>query len=66
MQAPQEKEVSIEKYFDTTTSLKDRDKNIKKAIKDGYKQSEIAGFLNLSRTTISKIVAKVGKLRDEK
>jgi DNA-binding NarL/FixJ family response regulator len=43
------------------TSLKQRDKSIKEAVQDGYKQSKIAEFLQLSRTTISKIMAKLSK-----
>ena len=54
-----QKQRTLNEYFDTMTSFKQRDKSIKEAVQDGYKQSEIAEFLQLSRTTISKIMAKL-------
>ncbi len=53
-----QKQRALNEYFDTITSLKQRNEIIKEAVQDGYKQSEIAEFLKLSRTTISKIVAR--------
>jgi DNA-binding transcriptional regulator LsrR (DeoR family) len=35
------------------------DKSIGKAVVDGYKQSEIADYLGLSRTTVSKTMGEV-------
>lgn len=48
------KERPLEFYFTNLKNKKERNINIKKAVLDGYKQSEIADFLKLSRTTISK------------
>lgn len=53
-----QKQHTLEMHFDKITSLKERDVVIKKAMFDGYKQSEIAAFLKVSRTTISKSIAK--------
>jgi len=50
------KQQPLEFYFDGKQDIKTRNIKIKEAVLDGYKQSEIAEFLNLSRTTISKIV----------
>jgi len=47
---------SLEFYFNDINTKAQRDEQIFKAIIDGYKQSEIADFLKLSRTTISKTV----------
>ena len=44
----------LELYFNGKQDIKTRNSKIKEAVIDGYKQSEIADFLNLSRTTISK------------
>ena len=51
-----QKQNTLEIYFDKLTSLQQRDEAIKQAVLDGYKQSEIAEFLKLSRTTISKSI----------
>jgi REP element-mobilizing transposase RayT len=48
------KEKPLEFYFTNLKNKKERNINIKKAVLDGYKQSEVAEFLKLSRTTISK------------
>ena len=56
-----QKQKGLNEYFDTMTSLQQRDKNIREAVQGGYKQSEIAEFLQLSRTTISKIIAKLSQ-----
>ena len=46
----------LKDYFDDIPNIKTRNKKIKEAVLDGYKQSEIADFLKLSRTTISKVL----------
>jgi DNA-binding CsgD family transcriptional regulator len=43
-------------YFNAKQNIKIRNIKIKEAVFDGYKQSEIADFLKLSRTTVSKII----------
>ncbi len=48
------KQILLESYFINIRGIKDRNKKIREAVMDGYRQSEIADFLNLSRTTISK------------
>lgn len=53
-----QKQNTLQEYFNKITSLKQRDISIKQAVLDGYKQSEIADFLKVSRTTISKSIAK--------
>jgi len=45
-------------HFSTISSLKQRDDAVQEAVLDGYKQSEIANFLKVSRTTVSKIMSK--------
>lgn len=50
------KQKQLKFYFNAEQNIKTRNININAAVIDGYKQSEIAYFLNLSRTTISKIV----------
>ena len=54
----QEKSISLDVYFKDIKNKKgrDRDKNITKAFQDGYKQSEIAKFLGLSVSLISKVI----------
>jgi len=48
---------TLEEYFkNTDLPKKERNKNIQLAVKDGYKQSEIAKYLQLSRTAVSKVV----------
>lgn len=54
------KQQSLGVYFDKIHDIRERNKKIKEAVTDGYKQSEVADCLNLSRTTISKIVKKDG------
>jgi DNA-binding NarL/FixJ family response regulator len=56
-----QKQRGLNKYFDTIISLKQRDKTIKEVVEDGCKQSKITEFLQLSRTTISKIIVKVSQ-----
>jgi DNA-binding NarL/FixJ family response regulator len=50
-----EKEKSLNSYFSDVYSIIQRNQEVKKAVLDGYKQSEIAEFLKVSRTTISKV-----------
>jgi len=48
---------SLQDYFsDKNISKNKRNELIRLAVKDGYKQSEVAEFLKLSRTVISKVV----------
>ena len=51
-----EKEKSLEEHFNETVTKKERNFAIVEAIEDGYKQVEIAEFLNISTSAISKIV----------
>ena len=53
-----QRQTPIEEYFDKSLSLQQRNTSIKQAMLDGYKQSEIAAFLKVSRTTISKSIAR--------
>jgi len=55
------KQQPLEFYFSTKQNIKTRNIKIKEAVLDGYKQSEIADFLNLSRTTVSKIMKFIKK-----
>jgi DNA-binding CsgD family transcriptional regulator len=48
----------LEFYFNNVRDVNLRNKKIKEAVFDGYKQSEIADFLGVSRTTVSKAMAK--------
>jgi len=50
------KQQTLEFYFNGKLDIKRRNSKIKEAVLDGYKQSEIADFLKLSRTTISKVL----------
>ncbi len=52
------KQRPLEDYFENIQDIKQRNQKIIKATNDGYKQSEIANFLKLSRTTVSKAVNK--------
>ena len=51
-----EKEKSLEEHFTDIVTKKERNFAIVEAIEDGYKQVEIAEFLNISSSAISKIV----------
>jgi len=53
------KQKKLEEYFSKIENIKDRNNKIKEAVLDGYKQSEIARFLTVSGTTISKAVRHV-------
>ncbi len=48
----------LKDYFDDIQNIKMRNSKIKEAVMDGYKQSEIAEFLKLSRTTVSKAIKR--------
>jgi len=54
------KQQPLKFYFDDKQDIKTRNSKIKEAVIDGYKQSEIANFLKLSRTTISKVLKYQG------
>lgn len=49
-----EKQNSLESYFADINNVKHRNEKIRLAILDGYKQSEVANYLGLSKTTVSK------------
>jgi REP element-mobilizing transposase RayT len=49
---------SLKEHFSKVTNKTDRNKKILEALDDGYTQIEIAKFLGLSRSLISKIVKK--------
>ncbi len=48
-------------YFTNKEDIKTRNTKIKEAVLDGYKQSEIADFLSLSKTTISKALKYINQ-----
>ncbi|MBD3808589.1 MAG: transposase [Epsilonproteobacteria bacterium] len=48
------KQYSLQEHFVDVKNITERNKSIGRAIVDGYKQSEIADYLGLSRTTVSK------------
>jgi putative transposase len=50
-----EREKSLNSYFSDIDNITQRNQEVKKAVLDGYKQSEIAEFLKVSQTTISKV-----------
>ena len=52
------KQKPLKVYFGDIKDIKTRDQKIKEAVIDGYKQSEIAKFLGISRTTVSKAIKK--------
>lgn len=49
------KQKPLKFYFNNKQTIQKRNIKIKEAVMDGYKQSEIADFLCLSRTVISKV-----------
>ncbi len=55
------KSKTLDEHFKNVNDIKDRDKRVVEALKDGYKQIEIAKFLNLSATAISKIKRKANR-----
>lgn len=52
------KSKSLEKHFEESSTKVERNSAILSAIEDGYTQSNIASYLNLSSSSISKIVNK--------
>ena len=55
----QEKTITLQEYFDNIITKEDRNRAILKALDDGYRQIEIAKYLNLSSATISKVFRAV-------
>ena len=49
----QEKETSLEKHFQNTTDLPSRNSAIIRALEDGYRQAEIARYLDVSAALVS-------------
>lgn len=56
-----EKEKSLELIFDNINSKEDRNKSIIYAFMNGYKQSEISRYLDISSSSVSKILKEYGK-----
>ena len=56
-----EERESLEKIFKKIKTKEKRNKKIKKAFHAGYTQNEIAHFLDLSQSSISKIINGVGR-----
>ncbi len=54
-----EQKLKLENYFDDNMSKVERNERILKAYQNGFMQSEIAKFLNLSGAMVSKILKKV-------
>jgi len=55
----QERSITIQEYFDNITTKEDRNRAILKALDDGYRQAQIAQYLNISSATVSKIFRSV-------
>ena len=53
------KQYSIDEHFLDIRNITERNKSIGRAVADGYKQSEIADYLGLSRTTVSKSINNI-------
>ncbi len=51
----QEKSRTLQEYFDNVMTKNERNLTILKALDDGYKQSEVAKYLNISSAMVSKI-----------
>ena len=51
----QEKSSTLQEYFENAITKNERNLTILKALDDGYKQSEVARYLNISSSTVSKI-----------
>ena len=47
--------ISLQEYFKNIRTKEERNIGIISAIKNGYKQSELAKFLNITASAISKI-----------
>jgi len=54
-QFKQSKTKTLQEYFDKLNSKEERNKNILKALDDGYKQAEVARYLNISSAMVSKV-----------
>ncbi len=55
------KQKPLEEHFTSCRDKKARNSAIREALEDGYTQSEIAKFLKLSNSTVSKIVSNLQK-----
>jgi DNA-binding NarL/FixJ family response regulator len=55
----QERTITLQEYFDNIITKEDRNRAILKALDDGYRQIEIAKYLNISSATISKVFRAV-------
>ncbi|NOX16198.1 MAG: helix-turn-helix domain-containing protein [Epsilonproteobacteria bacterium] len=55
--------IELKEYFSKELSKAQRNIQITKAVKDGYTQSEIARFLGLSASGISRILKKKSKVK---
>ena len=55
------KQKSLKEHFANCSSKSLRNSAIKEALEDGYTQSEIAKYLKLSNSAVSKIVKKLLK-----
>jgi len=60
----QQKQISLDEYFSKIENLKMRNEKIILALNDGYKQSEIASYLNVTSSLVS-YVAKHKKNRGQ-
>ena len=49
----QSKEIKLEKHFENTNTIYERNSSILKALEDGYTQAEIARYLNVSSALVS-------------
>jgi DNA-binding NarL/FixJ family response regulator len=56
------KQKELNSYFSVPQNFTQRNKNILKAVKDGYTQSEIGRHLGLSRSTVSNIMKRKTKV----
>jgi DNA-directed RNA polymerase specialized sigma subunit len=50
---------SLEEHFDLILGKKERNQKIYEAYLDGYTQTQIAKFLNISQATVSNIIKKL-------
>jgi len=53
-----DKEITIEKHFESFTNKEERNRAIIKALDDGYRQAEIARYLKITASAIAKIRKK--------
>jgi len=54
-QFKQEKSKTLQEYFDNVNSKEERNKKILQAIDDGYRQAQIARYLQISSAMVSKV-----------